>query len=73
MRVDSSAGPHKSIPTDKKCSPQHEVVHIQTTMYKYTLYLRADFSLSKGSHDNAAMPAQNILCLSLEVGTIKNL
>ena len=31
MRVDLSAGPHR----DKKCSPQHEVVHIQTMMYTH--------------------------------------
>ena len=35
MRMDSSAGPHKSIPTEKKCSPHHEAEHIQTMMQTY--------------------------------------
>ena len=48
MGVDSSAGPHKSTPTDKTCSPKHEVVHIQTD-HDDTTYVHIQTSLSMGS------------------------
>ena len=63
MRVDSSAGPHKSTPTDKKCSPQHDRQYIQTMMYTYTLHVYIWTSVAM------ATAAQKKMYLVLEVGT----